>query len=490
LNVPRSLSKPHTVLYTLPDGQQVVTLLRTALFRELLADPRYRWVFLSPLADQPDFRRQFDHGRAQVRLLPRVFPSLLDRQIEYVRRELIHLRLDSASTRILHRRMRACEPKRWLVHRPLARLLHRLPGVDDWLYAVQDRMAADRYLEALLDETDADAVVLGSGAVKITDVPVARWARRRGLPMYGIIPSWDNLAIKGPTVRSDRLAVWNETMAAQAERTFGYAADQVAVTGPPQFDAYVGGRPSTSRRQFIEGMGLDPQRRLITFTTMPPFNSNFSAVFVKQLADWIAKDAFPYPCQLLVRLHPQDDPALYRNCCDLPNVRFDSPGRFRGDVPAHRAIFHFDPTDADMARLRDTLGHSDVVLNIASTITLEAVALDRPVVNLAYNPPGSRWPVSIGQYYELAHYRPVTRSGAVRLARSAADLLGAIDEALRHPERRRAERAALYRAIVGRADGGAAARLASDLLAFLGRRLGAGPSRGNEHEAIARQRCA
>jgi hypothetical protein len=499
-----SPSPTPTILYTLPDGHQVAALLRTALFRSLTADARYRWVFLSPLADRAEFRQQFDHPRVAVRLLPRVVPGVLDRHIEFVRRELVNQRLDPTFTRVVYRRLRGSEPKRWLVHRPLARLLGRIPAIDDWLYRLQDRLGRDRALEAALDEIGPQAVVLGSGAVKMIDAAIARWARRRGLPTYGIIPSWDNLAMKGPTVRSDHIAVWSRSMADQAEELYGYRPEQVTITGPPQFDVYarnphpnpfprgegarsnphpsplprgegvslLNGEGMRARRdRFLKGLRLDPGRRLITFTTIPPFNADFSPLFVEQAAAWIRDDAFGEPCQLLVRLHPQDDPKLYERCKGLPHVRLDSPGRFRASAPFTQAIVYYDPTEADVGHLRDTLLFSDVVMNIASTITLEAVALDRPVVNLAYNPAGSRWPVSIREYYALPHYRPVTTSGAVRLAVSPQELLEALREGLRFPERRRGERAQLFQRIVTYTDGRCALRLADDLLAFLDRRL-------------------
>jgi CDP-glycerol glycerophosphotransferase (TagB/SpsB family) len=136
-------------------------------------------------------------------------------------------------------------------------------------------------------------------------------------------------------------------------------------------------------------------------------------------------------------------------------------------VSWRQAVFFYDPSDRDIAHLRDTLLHSDVVLNIASTITLEAIALDRPVVNLAYNPPESNWPVPIADYYRLAHYRPVTESGAVRLARSAQDLLAGINEALLHPELGRSERRRLYETLVTFTDGRSAERLADEIHRFV-----------------------
>lgn len=461
------VGRPLRVIYTLPDGQQVAALLRTDLFQALTDSPRIRWLFLSPLADEPGFRAQFQHPHVELHRLPRLVPPFLDRQIEFVRREFIHHRLDPETAEILHRRARIVEPKRYWVHRPLAKLLRHVPGSESALSWLQNHLTRAKDVERYLDALKADVVVLGSGAVKFPDVPVARYARLRKLPTFGIIHSWDNLAIKGPTLKCDRIAVWNRHMVEHAQTLFGYRPDQIVVTGPGHFDIYK--RPSSPvhRNEFFARVGLDPSRKLITYTTMPPMSLNFSADFVHQIAEWIREDALAFPCQLLVRLHPQDDPALYAGCESLPHVHLERPGRYRDEVSWRQAIYYYDPSEADVEHLRDTLLHSDVVVNLASTITLEAAALDRPIVNLAYNPPGTNWPVSLADYYRLTHYRPVTESGAVRLARNSDELRDAINEALRHPERRREERRRMYADMVTYTDGRCALRLADAILDFL-----------------------
>jgi hypothetical protein len=445
----------------------VAALLRTDLFRTLTSVPNVRWLLLTHLADQPEFRRQFEHPNVEVHRLPRLVPPFVDRQLEFLRREFIHHRLDPATGRILHQRARAVEPKRYWVHRPLAWLLSFVPGIDPALAWLQDVLTRDRTVEQALEALDADAVVLGSGAVKFPDVAVARFARLRQLPMFGIIHSWDNLAIKGPTVKCDHIAVWNRHMVEHAQQLFRYRPDQVTVTGPGHFDVYGRGQPRITREEFLAALGFTPERRLLSYTTMPPMSMNFSAHFVRQIAEWIGRDELTQPCQLLVRLHPQDNPELYADCQGLPHVHIEAPGRFRAPTHWKQAIYFYDPSDADVQHLRDTLYYSDVVLNLGSTITLEAAALDRPVVNLAYNPPGSNWPVSIADYYRLTHYRPVVESGAVRLATSADDLKIALNEALLHPELRRAERRALYDDLVTYPDGRCALRLADAILGFL-----------------------
>jgi hypothetical protein len=455
------------IVYTLPDGQQVAALLRTALFDELTRADDVQWVLLSPLANNAEFCRQFAHPRVEVKHLPRLMPNFWERQFEFLKREFINRRLDAESRKIQYRRLRACEPKRYFFHRPAALALGWVPGIHWLVDRLQDLGANNRAVEAVLEAVQPDAVILGSGAVKISDVPVGRWARRRGVPVFGIIPSWDNLAIKGPTCRSDHIAVWNDSMREQALTTFGYKPEQVSITGPQVFDVYAQSAPRFGREEFLTRMGLEPERKLITYTTMPPFNSNFAPHFVHLVAGWIAEERLPVPCQLLVRLHPQDDPALYEECKTLPNVCIDMPGRFRKDLHAN-VIVAYDPSSEDVAHLRDSLLYSDVVLNIASTITLEACVLDRPVVNLAYNPAGSNWPVTIADYYYLAHYKPVTLSGAVRLARSEEELLAGIGEALLHPEYRREERKRLYQSMVTYTDGRCAMRLAEAIWRFVG----------------------
>jgi hypothetical protein len=118
------------------------------------------------------------------------------------------------------------------------------------------------------------------------------------------------------------------------------------------------------------------------------------------------------------------------------------------------------------------LRHAAAGVNVASTVTLELLIHDQPVVNLGFDPPGANLPYSMRYERHLAfdHYRPVASSGAVMVARSEQDLERMLTLALTDPAAQKAERAALLRQMFGnRLDGRSGVRVAETLLDLAGR---------------------
>ena len=116
--------------------------------------------------------------------------------------------------------------------------------------------------------------------------------------------------------------------------------------------------------------------------------------------------------------------------------------------------------------LTNTLRHADAGINVASTISLELCMFDKPVINVAYNPPGMvTVRVPYARYYEYDHYRAVVESGAVDVARTPDDLRTQLRDALTNPGVRRVQRQALMRRMFGDTlDGHSSDRVASALL--------------------------
>ena len=84
--------------------------------------------------------------------------------------------------------------------------------------------------------------------------------------------------------------------------------------------------------------------------------------------------------------------------------------------------------------LADTMRHSDVAVNVASTITIEACVFDTPVVNIAFDGEADLpYPRSAARYYKFTHYVNITRRDAVRVAWTPAEMIGLINRYLADP---------------------------------------------------------
>jgi hypothetical protein len=247
-----------------------------------------------------------------------------------------------------------------------------------------------------------------------------------------IDPSWDNFTNKLiPVRRVNRLVVWNELMKQQAIAFHGYRDDEVRVAGTPQWDLYF--RPGTfgRRGEFFEQIGADPERRLITLTTTPrelyPHHDHVLRVLVRAMRSGVWRHA----TQVLVRLHPRDELEAYADFRRQPGVIIEKP--FRASVRSGDGL-SVDVTADNQRHLADTMRHSDVVVNVASTLAIEAAIVDTPVVNVSFDgETPSEWVQSARRYYRFTHYTNITRHQAVRVAESPEQMVEAIGRYLDDP---------------------------------------------------------
>jgi hypothetical protein len=465
--------KPHLprlrVVYSLPDGAQSGVLLRTALFRELTAADDIEWTFVSPMAADREFAGDFAHERAALRAWPTGRAAPADRLLLALRQELWRRRLDNATSEVFAQRLRWCAPLRYQVNRHVAPLLGRIAGMEGFLEWCDRRLATSGGWGPLLREVRPHAVVLGSATVKPQETPLARAARRQGLPVFGIVPSWDNLTSKGLWARFDQLAVWCESMRREAIELYGYSPHRVAVTGPVPFDLHAQPVTAADRARFFAERGLDPARKLLTYASVPKESCPFNRNYVELLAGLIREDRLGTPCQLLVRMHPQDDPDQFSNVGRLPHVHVERAGGYAGEASGLKAILRFKPSGDDARRLTETLAVSDVLLNVTSTVTLEACGLDTPVVNIAFNlPPGADF-LDVGDYLKTAHFAPIAQSGATYVARNVDEVARGIRRAMEHPTELALARRRLYQRFDPFCDGKAADRLAAHIIDFVRR---------------------
>ena len=130
------------------------------------------------------------------------------------------------------------------------------------------------------------------------------------------------------------------------------------------------------------------------------------------------------------------------------------------------------PTGPEVDHLAHLLHHSAVLLNVASTTTVDAAALDRPVVNISFD--GERplaWIRSCRRFYSFYHYRRIVSTGGVRVVESAAECVKEIEAYLEDPARDAAGRQRIVSETCYRVDGNSSRRIAEVVTGWIPRRV-------------------
>lgn len=459
-----------TIFLSVASGHNVADLLRSDVWRTLLAARDLRIVVLSPFSADPRFVAEFSHPRVAFELLSVHRPGRLERVIESILSERFLLDTGLRAVRLQRDRARLLGP---YPGRPLLAtakgVVSRLPVSRRTWFRLAQAATDSRRVETWFEQYRPDLVVTSTAGFFHAEAPVVYAARRRRVPVMAVDLVWDNLSSKYRTIRPvDFLTAWNQDMREEAVRYHGLLPERVPVCGAVQFDWYFANGGLPARPAFLVGIGADPARRLVTLATAPLTVYPSTERIVERLARAVEGAELGAPAQLLVRVHPRDEVARYERWRRPPLVLVEKPVA-RIAAAAGTPVFDaFAPTEANRRHLAATLAHSDVLVNFASTTTIEACIFDTPVVSVGFDDvPGLPLPLSVRRYYTFEHYRPVVELGAVRIAASLDDLVGEVRRYLADPTRDRAARRALVDRLCAFTDGRSGVRVGEAILRVL-----------------------
>ena len=421
----QSTSRPAIpiVFVSVPHGGCAGNVLRTGLIGRLLeAHDASRIVIVSPLVKDAAFIREFEGPRIAFEDLPPHRPAGLEgRLMALIQAGYI----DSGATESVRiRRAEAVANKtiRWIrAKRLTAQVVAPSIVRKETRYELVDRAVSHPWADKLFERHRPSLLIASSPGLIYAEVPLLRTAVRRRVRSMAVDPSWDNFTNKLlPVRRVDRLIVWNQLMKEQAVGLHGYTPEQIRIAGAPQWDLYFRNGTCSSRDAFFRRIGADPARKLVTLTTTPrelyAHHDHVLRIMIEAITSGAWRDT-----QVLVRLHPRDVLEPYADFQGIRHVIIEKP--FRSTVRAGDGLA-IDITAENQRHLADTMRHSDIVVNVASTLAIEAAIFDTPVVNVSFDgDKPAEWVRSARRYYRFTHYVNLTRHLAVRVAESPADLV-------------------------------------------------------------------
>lgn len=314
----------------------------------------------------------------------------------------------------------------------------------------------------IIKTLNPDLVVTASpGIVTMADLPYLRAARRLKIPTLGVINQWDNLSTKGlMPFRPDKLVLWNEASQKDAIELQYYNPDDLEICGVPHFDLYQKA-PFEDRNLFFQKIGLTPEKPLVTFTTAPYKSVADHTYVLDILVNAIKNKSFSREIQILCRLHPLDNRERYKRFKNLKYIHFDYPGKYS-------PYLGWDPDINETKHLINTLYYTDVLVNIASTITIEAAILDKPIINLGFSSSEpERFYRKVLIEHHKRHYKYILEIGGIGIAKSEKELIGYINTYVENPKIDSEKRKQLAEALTYRVDGKSSQRVAEYILSLI-----------------------
>ena len=445
-----------TLFLLLPVGLTVRNFVATGVLKRLADDPSVRVVAFGHRLEEMDLSGA---NGVVLRELPVVNRYTISRVIHRLLR-VRFLKIQQTETeRSKARTLRSLKPWVFIMESLISTPFPRSRRLFRWIRSFESRRKRGSiHIKALFEEYDPVLVVSTTPAT-MDEYDILNYATQAGIPTVAMFRSWDVLLTKGYMPQPPgRYLAWTETMRRTIRDLYNVPESRIDVTGIPQFDVYAEPMTDTRRERFLTDLGLDPRKKTILFATSGPNINPDEPALVDALATSLQTwdDA-----QVLVRLHPIDQVERYDTSLHT-NVAYQVPG-----TETERSLDDRFTMAGFMPTLRDTLGSSDVVINTASTMSLDAVAMGRPVINLAIDLQPTPYHRSTRRYYDFDHYRPLVESGAIRVVRTVDELATEARRYLTDPTQDRVARDRLRDAMCGQIDGQSAQRVAASILGAL-----------------------
>ena len=368
------------------------------------------------------------------------------------------------STRLQHLRRRMIEIAGYLsqpsvIFFQLYRLYHTFYQMEFDLEAIRHQ----------LRELSPDLVLSTVNVEVIYERAYIMAAKSLGIPVVNAVLSFDNLTSKAAHLLYDEYFVWNQRMKGQLLAFYPQVRpEQVWITGTPQFDFHRCADYHWERENTLKRLGLPPEAKYFLYSASPRNLTPQEPHLVGELAKKMQRHPALKDYWLVVRIHPHDDWSRWealRQSSD--KLVLSETWERMPDANGWTLL-----TTDDLARLTSSLVHAVACINIASTITLDAAILDRPVIGIRFEQEPDAPHEILFAEYDTDHFRPLVESGGLRIAYSWNDLMVLLQHALEHPGEDRAARARMVAEECGMVDGRCAQRVANALLACLEKNRG------------------
>lgn len=295
--------------------------------------------------------------------------------------------------------------------------------------------------------------------------PLVLAAEQLQIKNTAFIFSWDNLASKGRMAANfDGYLVWSNLMK-QELLTFytSIQSDQIAVVGTPQFEPYILPRYGYSANEFHQRFDLDATQPTLLFSCGDVSTSPNDPLYIETLAKAIQNHEVTQSVNLLVRTSPAESPERFAPLAKkYPFIRWNYPQWVQARSNHQEAWSQRIPTVADVHDLKSVLQHSVININMLSTMSLDFMLFDKPVINTVFGNPTNGL-ANDQRFLQYAHIAYVVNSNATYITKNEEELIVAVNQAIIAPDSKITEQKELLATQIGASLEGTSHRIAEVL---------------------------
>lgn len=265
--------------------------------------------------------------------------------------------------------------------------------------------------------------------------PLVYQAEQLKIKTASFIFSWDNLASKGRMAANfDYYLVWSDLMKTELQQFYtSVKKENIEVVGTPQFEPYVLERYQVAKEDFVAKFNLDTSLKTICFSCGDSSTSKNDELYIETIANAILNQQIE-KVNFIVRTSPAEDSIRFASFVEkFPFVKWNYP-RWTLSRQGHQEVWSQRiPSVEDVKDLRSLLEFSDLNINMLSTMSLDFIQFDKPVINAVFGN-AENGLYDDQRFLNYAHIVNVVNSKATKIVRNQEELIIAINQYLKNPD--------------------------------------------------------
>ena len=260
---------------------------------------------------------------------------------------------------------------------------------------------------------------------------MARICKERGIPVIASIHSFDNVTKRGwQSVLFDHYIVWNKYNKSELERIHPSLkhGNKITIAGAPQFDFHFNPAFWWSRDEWMKRLGIPANKKVILYSGGPVRLLPDEPQYLKALQEAFDFKKISKEYVVLFRCHPLDKVERWKKYVgESDNIIYDSApnGAIKMDQVNVR--------DEDIMKLISTLMHTEIHINVVSTMCVDGSVFNKPQIGPFYDDIYPENQDLFRGMYQQEHYRPILRTKVLHLAHSKEEYIDLVIQTIKDP---------------------------------------------------------
>lgn len=453
-----------TLFLVITRGLLVRNIMRTNVIKKLVDHGNIRIVVMFPNVLKKELPAYFIEEFKNDNIVLEVIPNATFRQGARIFNNFTSKLVFTRSTRI-YTKYHINNEKRmslipYIFHSTFYTILSQFTFLKRIARWMSNKFFVSHAYESYFEKYKPD-LVFSTSIMSGIDNEIMQEAQKRGVKTVAMPKSWDNLDKLFFRFEPDAFLVQNEVMRQEVVKLQAFHKENIHVVGFSQFDIYSDQSIILSKEEYCKKKNFDPSFPILFLGSEGEWSTGDTEVFRSIIQ---AKNEGKIPnCNILIRPHFSSvRHHEYGQFSKEQNVFIDDKYRLSDFF-----VDSWEPSREDNEDFVNSLFHCNIMISFASTLALDAVSFDKPIIGIRYGVRPIDGEFRADLLYKTCHYEWVLETKAIDIVDSPSELFQTIHNYLKNTHYKKNEREILRQKLCYKNDGNSSQRIVDVILSLL-----------------------